>query len=186
MGKNSWEWAQNEESPVIQEPLRNKTRGAARTTGSVRSEPRLNEARVEQRAADPAVRKSTGPAAVGKASVSGDAHATEVVMSVGELEPVNSRDPDTRKKRLTLAEALREHGLDETRVAAVYVGLVEKQSRDKEKGAVGVAVGKLLLEVLKEITHVLELRKNAGNSDSSDLPPFVRLIHNVPRPVRTE
>ena len=107
-------------------------------------------------------------------------------MSVGELEPVNSRDPDTRKKRLTLAEALREHGLDETRVAAVYVGLVEKQSRDKEKGAVGVAVGKLLLEVLKEITHVLELRKNAGNSDSSDLPPFVRLIHNVPRPVRTE
>jgi len=171
---------------VIQEPLRKKTRGAARTTGSAHSGQRLNKGRVEQAASDPAVRKSSGPAAAGKASVSGDAHVTEVVMSVGELKPAISRDPANRKKRLTLAEALRESGLDETKVAAVYVGLAEKLSRDKETGAVGVAAGKLMLEVLKEITHVLELRKNAGSGDSSELPPFVRLIHNVPRPVRPE
>ena len=160
------ECAQNEESPVTEEPLRNKTRGAARMAGNARSESRLNKGRVEQGAEDPAVRKSSRPAAAGKASVSGDAHVTAVVMSVGELEAVISRNPDNRKKRLTLAEALRERGLDETKVAAVYVGLVEKQSRDKEKRAVGVAVGKLLLEVLKEITHVLELRKNAGSGGS--------------------
>ena len=180
------ERARNEESPVIAEPLRKKTRGAARTTGKVKSEPRLSTGRVEHGAADPAVRKSSGPAAAGMASVGSDAHVTEVVMSVGELEPAISRDPANRKKRLTLAEALRESGLDETKVAAVYRYLVEKLSRNKEEGAVGVAAGKLLLEVLKEITHVLELRKNAGSGDSSELPPFVRLIHNVPRPVRPE
>jgi hypothetical protein len=66
------------------------------------------------------------------------------------------------------------------------VGLVEKLSRNKEVGAVGVAAAKLLLELLKEIAHVFEPQKTVGGGASSELPPFVRLIHNVPRPVRTE
>ena len=107
-------------------------------------------------------------------------------MSVGELEPTILRDPDNRKKRLTLAEALREHGLDELKVAVLYAALVKKLSRDKGEGAVAVAAAKLLFDVLKELTHLHEPQKTVGSGATSELPPFVRLIHNVPRPVRTE
>jgi hypothetical protein len=94
--------------------------------------------------------------------------------------------PESRKKRLKVAEALRERGLNESKLAAMYSGVAEKLSRNKEAGAVGVAAAKLLFDVLKELADWLEPQKTAGDSDASEAPQFVRLIHNVPRPVRTE
>jgi hypothetical protein len=177
---------QNGASPVMEEQPRKKTRGAATATITAKSEFSLSGVRVQQSASGRSVRKSAGRAAAAKPSVSGDGYVADDVMSVEELEPMILRDPDNRKKRLTLAEALREHGLDEPKVAAVYAGLVKKLSRNKHEGPVGVAAAKLLFDILKEVTHSHEPQKTTGNSDSSDLPPFVRLIHNVPRPVRTE
>jgi hypothetical protein len=114
----------------------------------------------------------------------GGAH--EVVISVAELAVIICEDPDNRKKRLKLAEALRERGLNESTLAAMYSGVAEKLCRNKEPGAVGVAAAKLLFEVLKELAHWLEPQQTAGDSDAGGVPQFVRLIHNVPRPVRTE
>jgi hypothetical protein len=107
------------------------------------------------------------------------------VQSVAELTVIICGDPDNRKKRLNLPETLRERGLDEAKMATIYVGLAEKLCRNKEQGAVGVAAAKLLFEVLKELTtHWLEPQKSADDSDPARAPQFVRLIHNVPRPVR--
>ncbi|MGB8802081.1 MAG: hypothetical protein WCC97_15455 [Candidatus Acidiferrales bacterium] len=106
--------------------------------------------------------------------------------SVAELVVVICEDPENRKKRQKLVEALRERGLNESKLAAMYSGLAEKLSRNKEHGAVGVAAAKLLFDVLKELADCLEPQKTAGNSDAGEAPQFVRLIHNVPRPVRTE
>jgi hypothetical protein len=108
------------------------------------------------------------------------------VESVAELIALICDVPDNRKKRLKLAEALRERGLDESKVAAMYSGIAAKLSRSKETGAVGVAAAKLLFDVLKELAERLEPEKSAGSGDGNEAPQFVRLIHNVPRPVRTE
>jgi hypothetical protein len=116
----------------------------------------------------------------------GEGRGPEDVKSVAELAVIVREDPDNRKKRLKVAEALRERGLDESKMAAVYSGLVEKLSRNKEGGAVELATAKLLFDVLKELAHWLEPQKTAGDGDASEAPRFVRLIHNVPRPVRTE
>jgi hypothetical protein len=106
--------------------------------------------------------------------------------SVADLIATICDVPDNRKKRLKLAEALRERGLDESKVAAMYSGIAAKLSRSKETGAVGVAAAKLLFDVLKELAERLEPEKSAGSGDGNEAPQFVRLIHNVPRPVRTE
>jgi hypothetical protein len=123
-------------------------------------------------------RKPSGP--------SRDEKGHENVRSVAELAMAICEDPDTRKKRLKLAEALRERGLDESTMAAMYSGLAKKLSCNKEAGAAGMAVAKLLFDVLKELAHWLEPQKTTRDGDASEAPQFVRLIHNVPRPVRTE
>ena len=138
-------------------------------------------------AEDEAAHRFAGSAVLPEALDAGDEGGHDVAKSVAELAVIICGDPDNRKKRLKLSEALRERGLDEAKVAAMYVGLAEKLSRNKEQGAVGVAVAKLLFEVLKELTtHWLEPQKTADDSDAGEAPQFVRLIHNVPRPVRAE
>jgi hypothetical protein len=180
------ECGQKDSSPVADERLRKKARGAGRAAVGAKSEPRVDDGCAEQSAATRTARKSPGRGAAAKPLASGDGCVAEVVMSVEELEPMISQDPENRKRRLTLAEALRERGLDETKVAAVYAGLVKKLSRNKDDGAVGVGAAKLLFDILKEFTHSHEPQKTVGSSDTSELPPFVRLLHNVPRRVRTE
>lgn len=130
------ERGEKEGSPVIEEPLRTNAREVARTTGSVKSAPPLNKGRAEQSVAERSVRKSAGQAGAAKSSARGDGYVVDVVVSVEELEPMILRAPDNRKKSLTLAEALREHGLDAPKVAAVYAGLVKKLSRNKNEGRV--------------------------------------------------
>lgn len=184
--KNPAKCGQSRDSRVSTDRLRKNTRDTTSTPVAARSAPVLSEKVLQQSKTDRALRKSVGSVAAAQTPDGDDAQMLEPVLSVTELALMICGDPENRKKRLRLAEALREHGLDERRVAAVYAGIVEKLSRNKEGAAVGVAAAKLLLEVLKEVTHSLEPQKTAGSSDSSDVPQFVRLIHNVPRPVRTE
>lgn len=145
-----------------------------------------NKDTLRRNAAGEASRRGRGNRKPLEASKDGDSNGLTDVGSVAELAVVICLGPDSRKKRLKLAEALRERGLDESKVAAMYSGVAEKLSRNKETGAVGVAAAKLLFDVLKELADRLEPEKSAGNSDVNEAPQFVRLIHNVPRPVRTE
>lgn len=181
-GQSPAESGQGRASRVKTEPSHKRVRDAA----GAGTKAAQSKARVQQRSATGgSVRKPAGSAAAAKVACA-DTQTSDLLKSVTELAPMIFRDPENRKKRVKLAEALREHGLDESKVAAVFAGAVEKLSRNKEAGAVGVAAVKLLLDVLKEATHWLEPQRTAGNSDPSDAPPFIRLIHNVPRPVRTE
>ena len=161
-------------STVGKAPVCAKTAGPASTDG------------VQQRAEDQTARRCLASPVPPEGSEDSSGYGHEVVRSVAELTVIICEDPDVRKKRLKLAEALRERGLNESMLAAMYSGVAAKLSRDKEEGAVGVAAAKLLFDVLKELAHWLEPQKTAGDSDVGEAPQFVRLIHNVPRPVRTE
>jgi len=86
----------------------------------------------------------------------------------------------TPVKKVRLAEALRSSGLDELTVAQNYVVVVEKL----RGGAAGVdGTQKMLVDVLKECSRILEPPKSPGGG-ASDVPTVVNLYHNVPRPVR--
>jgi hypothetical protein len=181
------ESGQGRAARVIAEPPRTTKRRAAKVAASTKADPGPGEDRGAESAAAEVVGKSSGrTTATAKDSENTGAVPSDDVKSVEELARAIRRDPEKRKKRLKLAEAVREYGLDEAKVAELLHALAAKLSQNKEIGAVGVANAKLLLDVLKEITHVLEPQRAVGNSDSSDAPQFVRLIHNVPRPVRTE
>jgi hypothetical protein len=171
---------------TIAEQTRAKKRGVAKASTTTKADAAPSKDRLQQSAAPEVIRRSSGHHKTAQPSEADGTGSAEVVVSVAELAMVISRDPENRKKRLKLAEALRECGFDERKVAEFLYALAEKLSRNNEAGAGGLAAGKLLLEVLKEVTHSHEPQKTTGNSDSSDLPPIVRLIHNVPRPVRTE
>jgi hypothetical protein len=92
-----------------------------------------------------------------------------------ELRPIKRR----RRKRVRLGEAFRKAGLDEQTVAETYVGVVEKL---REKSA-GDTVQKLLVDVLKECSRVLEPPRS-GSPSGIETPTIVELHHNVPRPAR--
>jgi hypothetical protein len=65
-------------------------------------------------------------------------------------------------------------------VAQNYVVVVEKL----RGGAAGVdGTQKMLVDVLKECSRILEPPKSPGGG-ASDVPAVVNLYHNVPRPVR--
>lgn len=92
-----------------------------------------------------------------------------------ELRPIKRR----RRKRVRLGEAFRKAGLDEQTVAETYVGVVEKL---RVKSAADT-VQKLLVDVLKECSRVLEPPRSGGPS-GMEPPTIVELHHNVPRPAR--
>jgi hypothetical protein len=139
-----------------------------------------------QKATTEADSKSSGTGSTVKPSEDEPPNSVSAVVSVAELTGVICRHSENRKKRLKLAEALRECGFDESKAAELLFGLAIKLSCDKEGGAGGLAAGKLLLEVVKEVRSLLEPHKTLGNSDVMDAPTFARLRHNVPRPVRPE
>jgi hypothetical protein len=171
---------------VIAEQTRRETRARAKVSAVTKTGHGLSKERAQQSRADRVGSTSSGRGETAKASAVGGTRPADDVKSVAELAIVLRRDPDSRKKRLKLAEAFRECGLDEAKVAALLHALGAKLSQNTEIGAVGLANAKLLLDVLKESMHVLEPQKAAGISDSTDASQFIRLIHNVPRPVRTE
>ena len=173
-------------SQAMVEQSGKKTGGVAGVTVCAKTAGPVNADGVRRSAAGAASRRVPGSRKPPRSPQKGDRDGHAVVESVAELIVITCEDPERRKKRLKVAEALRERGLDESKLAATYSGLTQKLSRNTEQGAVGVAAAKLLFDVLKELTDRLEPQKTMGNRDASEAPQFVRLIHNVPRPVRTE
>jgi len=88
-----------------------------------------------------------------------------------------------------LADAMREAGIDEHYIAENYVGVADKLSgKNKEKEA----VEKLLVDVLKEFTRLLDPPKTSSEraaerqAEKAATDSFVpvKLIHYVDRPER--
>lgn len=97
--------------------------------------------------------------------------------AAGELRPIKRR----RRKRLRLGEAFRKAGLDEQTVAETYVIVVERlRGKIREN-----TVQKLLVDVLKECSRVLDPPRNA-NAGTTDQPTIVELHHSIPRPAPDE
>jgi len=104
------------------------------------------------------------------------------------------RDPSSGKKRaeaansdagkractksLKIEEALRQEGIDESKVAQGYVSLHEKLGDSSDKGDL-----KLFFDVLKENSRVLEPPRPADRGGASENVTVI-LRHNVPRPAR--
>jgi hypothetical protein len=79
---------------------------------------------------------------------------------------------------LKIEEALREHGIDESKVAEGYANMHAKLGRSEDKGDL-----KLFFDVLKENSRVLEPPRPADRSGVGENVTVV-LRHNVPRSQR--
>jgi hypothetical protein len=75
---------------------------------------------------------------------------------------------------------MRKVGLDEYMVAETYAGVVQTLRTRNE----GEGIEKLLVDVLKECTRVLEPPAKVADRAGGETPVQVQLIHNVPRPER--
>ena len=140
-------------SPVTSKQAGKKVNEVAKAAACARTVGPANTGEARRSAEDELTRRLSGSPAPPSPQEGGVGGAHEVVMSVAELAVMICEDPDNRKKRLKRAEALRERGLNESKLAAMYSGVAEKLSRNKEQGAVGVAAAKLLCDVLKELAH---------------------------------
>jgi hypothetical protein len=81
-------------------------------------------------------------------------------------------------KSLKIEEALRQEGIDESKIAQGYASLHEKLGDSADKGDL-----KLFFDVLKENSRVLEPPRPADRGGASENVTVV-LRHNVPRPAR--
>jgi hypothetical protein len=88
-------------------------------------------------------------------------------------------DTDTCFKKVGLAEALREEGIDERKIARGYANTHNRLGDSTDKGDI-----KLFVDVLKENSRVLEPARPADRSSASDGPVTIVMRHNVPRPAR--
>jgi hypothetical protein len=96
------------------------------------------------------------------------------------------REPVKRRKRVKVAEALREVALDEDWTAGKFLWLGNKLSGGAPEEKVGTAGDKLLLDLLKVVVLLLEPTRSPGGNSGADTPEFSHFTHNIPRPVRTE
>ena len=76
---------------------------------------------------------------------------------------------------------MRRTGLDEYKVARTFAGVVDKLS-DGTKDTGGVQ--KLLVDVLKECSRHLDPPQTERAASAA--PVHITMVHNVPRPVRTQ
>jgi hypothetical protein len=88
-------------------------------------------------------------------------------------------DTDTCLKKVGLAEALREEGIDERKIAQGYANTHNKLGDSTDKGDI-----KLFVDVLKENSRTLEAGRAPDRNGSGDTPITIVMRHNVPRPAR--
>lgn len=87
--------------------------------------------------------------------------------------------PVAQRHGTRLAEALRKQGIDERRLAQVYADIMGRlQDKSEDRG-----VEKLLLDVLKECSRILE-EENRSAKPEPRAPSTTIVVHNVPRPQR--
>lgn len=88
------------------------------------------------------------------------------------------------RKRVRIGEALRKIGFDEYAIAQRYADTVD---RLKDKSDRSGNVEKLLIDVLKECSRLIEPMRPETASDRAGVRSaalHVHLVHNVPRPTR--
>jgi hypothetical protein len=88
-------------------------------------------------------------------------------------------DTDTRLKKVGLAEALREEGIDERKIARGYAKTHNTLGDSTDKGDI-----KLFVDVLKENSRTLEATRAPDRRGAGDGPVTIIMRHNVPRPAR--
>lgn len=87
--------------------------------------------------------------------------------------------PVQRRCRIRLAEALRKQGIDEHKLAEIYADVMDKlKDKSEDRG-----VEKLLLDVLKECSRILEEESHPTKSEAR-IASIPIVVHNVPRPER--
>jgi hypothetical protein len=96
--------------------------------------------------------------------------------------PETPGPPGPPLPRVRLAEAFRMAGLDEHKIANLYVFALGKLSGENESNE---GVAKLLIDVLKECARVLDPPRSPGSASPVESGPVTfNLIHSVERPVR--
>ncbi len=96
------------------------------------------------------------------------------------------RNPEMRRRRVKLAEAMREIGLDEAVVAETLMEILTRRRKSPPDNSPDIAADKFLLDVVKESVRILDGAKSAANEMAEDVPTILRLTHHIPRPVRGE
>src|ERR1700689_857700 len=91
----------------------------------------------------------------------------------------SAEETDTCLKKVGLAEALGEEGIDEGAIAQGLASLHRKVSASEEEGDL-----KLFFDVLKDNHRTLEPPSASERSNANDGPVTIILKHNVPRPAR--
>jgi hypothetical protein len=89
-------------------------------------------------------------------------------------------DTGEREKKVSLAEALREVGMDERACARLMAKMVEDLlERRKPDGS-----EKLRADLVWEIVRLLEPSGSGGDDAESGIPVQMAFVHTVPRPSR--
>src|ERR1700685_1148177 len=117
---------------------------------------------------------ATSTTHVAKAEERGGANLTTQTGAVRSAE-----DTDTCLKKVGLAEALREEGIDERAIAQGFASLHSKLSGSEDKGDL-----KLFFDVLKDNHRTLEPPTPSERSGIGDAPVTIILKHNMARPAR--
>lgn len=94
------------------------------------------------------------------------------------------RNPEMRRRRVTLAEAMREVGFDEATVAETLMEILTRRRKSPPNNSPDIAPDKFLLDVVKESVRILAGAKSAANEAAEEVPTIFRLTHHIPRPVR--
>jgi hypothetical protein len=97
------------------------------------------------------------------------------------------RNAETRRRRVNLAEATREKGLDRDVLVETLMEVLTRRRQDKSTGAAGIANDKLLLEVVRECARMVEAARTAdaeAGEAARSVGSVLRLMHNIPRPDR--
>jgi hypothetical protein len=102
-----------------------------------------------------------------------------------DLPPI-IRNPEMRRRRVKLTEAVREIGLDEAAVAETLMEILVRRRKSPPNNSPDIASDKFLLDVVKESVRILDGAKSEANETAEVVPTILRLTHHIPRPVRGE
>ena len=150
-----------------------KKRNASAPAASPASAAKRSTARTQRSRSSKRNRsKLASPAAIDAAVKSAFGNGTTI-----DARPVST----TPSPRIRIGDAMRRSGLDEYKVARTFAGVVDKLS-DGNKDTGGVQ--KLLVDVLKECSRHLDPPQSERAAPAA--PVHITMVHNVPRPVRTQ
>lgn len=103
-----------------------------------------------------------------------------------EDPPTIVRNPQMRRRRVKLAEAMREIGLDEAAVAETLMEILTRRRKPATDKSQDIARDKFLLDLVKESVRILDGTKSGADETEEEAPTIFRLTHHIPRPVREE